>query len=51
MVANRPILEMTGSGIISSRVARGSTLIERQPAVRLPVAGITRSRLPTRAKS
>ena len=26
---------MTGSGVISSRVARGSTLIERQPAVRL----------------
>ena len=27
----------TGSGVISSRVAWGSTLIERQPAVRLPV--------------
>jgi len=31
--------------------ARGSTLIERQPAVRLPVGCITRSRLPTRANA
>ena len=31
---------MTGSGDISSRVARGSTLIERQPAVRLPVGAL-----------
>ena len=49
MVASRPILEVTGSGVISSRVARDSTLIERQPAVRLPVGASLRSRLPTRA--
>jgi hypothetical protein len=39
----------TGSGVISSRVAPGSTLIERQPAVRLPVGASLRARLPTRA--
>ena len=32
-------------------MARGSTLIERQPAVRLPVTNVTRSRLPTRANA
>jgi hypothetical protein len=49
MVAGRPILEVTGRREFSSRVARDSTLIERQPPVRLPVGCITRSRLPTRA--
>jgi hypothetical protein len=51
MVAGRPILEVTGRREFSSRVARDSTLIERQPAVRLPVGCITRSRLSARATS
>ena len=45
-----PFLESTESGVISSRVARGST-IERQPAAPTFRFVQRRSRLPTRANA